>query len=178
MAIETITLGGGRFWDLDAVYRQIRGVKSVIAGYSGGHLDYPTYEDVCSGDSGHAEVVRIEFDTEVLDFENILEVFFKVHDAFAFMPSTEYLHSPHRSVIFCHSQDQKDQAQLMVRNLVRCAPARAVLLTQIKSCTVFFSAEPEHQNFYKMHRNDPYCREFILPKIGISRGVFNKRLAA
>jgi len=176
MALETVTLGGGRFWDLEAVFQQIRGVKSVQSGYAGGHTDGPTYEVVCGGETGHAEVVRVCFDTDILSYDQLLDVFFRVHQPMNTTSIDSRLASPHRSAIFYHSVEQKKLAQDVVKTLASVSGCK--LTTEIKAATLFFPAEAEHQNFYKNHREDAYCREFILPKIIMSREAFKKRLAA
>lgn len=176
MGIETATVGGGRFWDLEAVFQQIRGVRAVQSGYAGGHTEYPSYEAVCGGETGHAEVVRIQFDTEILSFFQILEVLFSIHQPSNIAILDGRLASPHRSVIFVHSAEQKVQAQEMLKRLASTYGEK--IATEIKACTVFFPAEDAHQNFFKNNRQDPYCQEFILPKIMMSREVFKKRLAA
>ena len=176
MALETATLGGGRFWDLEAVFQQIRGVKSVQVGYAGGHTVAPSYEVVCGGESGHVEVVRICFDTEILSYSQLLEVFFRIHNPVNAPIMDSRLPSPHRSAIFYHSVEQKSLAQDLVKKLASVVGSK--LMTEIKASTLFFPAEIEHQNFYKNHREDAYCREFILPKLMMSREVFKKRFAA
>ncbi|MFZ6818097.1 peptide-methionine (S)-S-oxide reductase MsrA [Undibacterium sp. Ji22W] len=176
MALETATVGGGRFWDLAAVFQHLRGVRAVTCGYAGGHSDNPSYETVCSGDTGHAEVVRVEFDNEVLSFESLLEVFFKVHDPYAPASVGGQLASPLRSVIFFHTQEQRQLAQEISKRIGRVN--KFVIMTEILACTPFFAAESAHQNFYKNHKDDTYCQEFILPKIMRSRELFKRRLAA
>lgn len=176
MALETVTLGGGRFWDLEAVFQQLRGVKTVQCGYAGGHLAFPSYEAVCGGDTGHAEVVRVQFDNDVLAFEEVLEVFFKVHDAYTPANVGGQIASPLRSVIYVHSSQQRTSAREFVRQIDRIANAK--LMTEIAPCPEFYPAELEHQNFYRNHKEDTYCVEFILPKIMRSREIFKKKLAA
>lgn len=176
MALETTTLGGGRFWDLEAVFQQLRGVKTVQCGYAGGHAESPNYEAVCGGDTGHAEVVRVQFDNEILSFEEILEVFFKIHDPYSPANVGGQLASPLRSVIYVHTYEQRTIAHEAVKRFGRFA--HAMVMTEIAICPEFFPAEPEHQNFYRNHKDDTYCTEFILPKIIRSREIFKKKLAA
>lgn len=176
MALETATLGGGRFWDLAAVFQHLRGVKSVVCGYTGGHTLQPSYEAVCSGETGHAEVVKIEFDNEVLSFEGVLEVFFKVHDPYSPATVGGMLASPLRSVIFFHTQEQRQSAQEVSKRIGRIN--KFVIMTEIQAATQFYVAENVHQNFYKNYKDDTYCQEFILPKIMRSRELFKRRLAA
>ena len=176
MALETTTLGGGRFWDLAAVFQHLRGVKSVVCGYAGGHTTDPSYEAVCSGDTGHAEVVRLEFENDVLSFDGILEIFFKVHDPYSPATIGGLQASPLRSVIFFHTQEQRQLAIEVSKRIGRMN--KCVIMTEIRACMPFYSAENEHQNFYKNYKDDTYCQEFILPKIMRSRELFKRRLAA
>lgn len=176
IAMETATFGAGRFWMLEAVFQQIRGVKSVQPGYAGGTLDFPSYEEVCGGESGHAEVLQLQFDTEVVSYQVLLDIFFKIHDPCAPAQAHEVPNSPHRSLVLFHSLAQKNTALETVRRLQRFSttPVRSSLMPF--SC--FFLAEDEHHNFYKNHRSDAYCQEFVLPKINLSRDILKKRLAA
>ncbi len=177
MALETATFGAGRFWDTEAVFQHIRGVKLVQPGYAGGQVLKASYEEVCSGETGHAEVVQIQFDNAVVSFQSLLEVFFKIHDPLA-LPCDGYAHgSPHRSIVLYHSAEQKRLVQETVKRIERTC--HAGLTTQVLPHNGFFPAEPAHKNFYKTNKNDPYCKEFILPKIHLSREVFvRKRMAA
>lgn len=175
-AMETATFGAGRFWMLEAVFQQVRGVKSVQSGYAGGTLDYPNYEDVCGGDTGHAEVVHVQFDTEVVSYQVLLDIFFKIHDPCALASDDEFSHSPHRSVVFFHDAAQKHLVLETIRRLQRFSSTP--LRTSLTPFRTFFLAEDAHQNFYKNHRSDAYCQEFILPKINLSRDTLKRRLAA
>lgn len=176
MALETATIGGGRFWDLAAVFQHLRGVKSVICGYAGGHTDHPCYEAVCSGETGHAEVVRVEFENEILSYASFLEVFFKVHDPYSPAMVDGHLASPLRSVIFFHTQEQRQVAQEVIKRIGRSR--NLVVMTEVHAYMPFFAAENAHQNFYKNHKEDIYCQEFILPKIVRSRDLFKRSMAA
>lgn len=177
MALETATFGAGRFWDTEAVFQHIRGVKLVQPGYAGGKTTQATYEDVCSGETGHAEVVQVQFDNAVVSFQSLLEVFFKIHDPCA-LPLDAYAYgSPHRSIVLYHSAEQKRLLQEAMKRIERFCSTP--LTTQILPCSAFVPAEQAHKNFYKTNKNDPYCQEFILPKIHLSREVFaRKRMAA
>lgn len=175
MAIEFATLGGGRFWVTEAVYQQIRGIKSVQSGYMGGQTEFPSYEEVCSGESGHAEVVRIQFDNAIISYRHLLDVFFIIHTPH--IESAENgIKAPLRSVIFAHNHEQKSQAQEAIKRSERYSDCKVT--TEVQMCTEFYPAEDEHQNFYKNNRYDAYCTEFIVPKILLSRDLFKKRLAA
>ncbi len=176
MAIEFATLGGGRFWITEAVYQQIRGIKSVQSGYMGGQTEFPNYEEVCSGESGHAEVVRIQFDSSVISYRHLLDVFFTIHEAKQTPVTEDGIKAPLRSVIFAHNHEQKVQAHEAIKRSERFSEFK--LGTEVQMCTEFYPAEDAHQNFYKNNRCDAYCKEFIVPKILLSRDLFKKRLAA
>ncbi|WP_186920442.1 peptide-methionine (S)-S-oxide reductase MsrA [Undibacterium nitidum] len=177
MAIEIATFGAGRFWDVEAVFQHIRGVKSVRPGYAGGHATELSYEDVCSGDTGHAEVVQVQFDNAVVSYVSLLEVFFKIHDPCA-LTCGEYGHaSPHRSLVLYHTTEQKRFAQESIKRISRFCSTP--LTTEVLAYQRFYAAEQAHRNFYKNNKKDPYCVEFILPKILLSRELFaRKKMAA
>lgn len=177
MALEAATFGAGRFWDTEAVFQHIRGVKTVQPGYAGGSLVRTSYEEVCSGETGHAEVVQVVFDTAVVSYAALLEVFFKIHDPCAQSFGDDIKASPHRSVVLFHSIEQKRQATEAFKKQERICCSK--LRTELAAYQGFIPAEPEHRNFYKMNRNDPYCQEFIVPKIIRSREIFaRKKMAA
>lgn len=175
MAIEYATLGGGRFWVTEAVYQQIRGIKSVQSGYMGGETAHPTYEEVCSGDTGHAEVVRIQYDSAVISYRHILDVYFTIYDPQCALPK-QGKNTPHRSVIFTHNHEQKSLANEAIKRQERYSDH--VIPTQVLQCAEFYPAEDEHQNYYRNNRLDSYSLEFIAPKISLSRALFKKTLAA
>ncbi len=177
MALETATFGAGRFWDTEAVFQHVRGVKSVQPGYAGGKTLEVSYEEVCSGETGHAEVVQVQFDNAVVSYQALLDVFFKIHDPCS-LPCDGYAQgSPHRSIVFYHSAEQKRVLQENLKRLERFCSTPPT--TQVLANAMFFPAEQAHKNFYKTNKNDPYCLEFILPKILLSREVFaRKRMAA
>jgi peptide-methionine (S)-S-oxide reductase len=153
MTLEIATFGAGRFWDTEAVFQHIRGVKLVQPGYAGGRTSNASYEDVCSGETGHAEVVQVQFDNAVVSFQSLLEVFFKIHDPCA-IPCDGYAHgSPHRSIVIYHSAEQKRVLQEAIKVMERFF-ARP-LTTQVLSNTTFLPAEQAHKNFYRANKNDP-----------------------
>jgi peptide-methionine (S)-S-oxide reductase len=176
MTIQMATFGGGRFWTLQAVFQQIRGVKECLSGYAGGHLAYPSYEQVCAGDSGHAEVVRLQFDSKVVSYQNLLDIFFSLHKAAPTLDAESTEKSSHRSIVIVHNSEQKLMAQGVISKIKRAE--HSLVATELHSEAEFFLAEEEHQNFYKKNPLDPYCVEFIVPKIILSRSVFKKKIAA
>ncbi|WP_287409869.1 peptide-methionine (S)-S-oxide reductase MsrA [Oceanithermus sp.] len=157
------TLGGGCFWCLEAAFRPLRGVLEVTPGYAGGRTPHPTYEEVSSGATGHAEVVRVAFDPEVIGYEQLLDVFFAVHD-----PTTKdrqgYDVGPqYRSIILYESEAQKEAARRKIKALSRLFKPRVV--TEVVPLERFWPAEPEHHRYYDKYPQDPYCRAVIAPKV-------------
>ena len=173
---ETLTLGGGCFWCLEAVFDDLKGVESVESGYMGGDLKDPSYEDVCSGTSGHAEVVQIRFDPAVVSLREILEVFFVIHD-----PTTlNYQGNDHgpqyRSAIFYHSPEQKATAEAVIARLEAGGLWGAPIVTEVTAAATFYIAEREHQEFYQRNPNQPYCRMVVQPKVAKFRKQFLDKL--
>ena len=164
-AMETTTLGGGCFWCLDAVYRGIEGVHEVVAGYAGGHVENPTYQQVCGGDTGHAEVVRVTFDPGVITFTDLLGVFFSIHDPTTVDRQGGDVGPQYRSVIFTESEVQAEQAQAMVQHLGEEAIFQDPVVTQIEPLDVFYPAEAYHQNYFANNPGQGYCAAVIAPKV-------------
>ncbi|WP_457636695.1 peptide-methionine (S)-S-oxide reductase MsrA [Oceanithermus sp.] len=161
--VERATLGGGCFWCLEAAFRRLRGVIEVTPGYAGGHTPRPTYDEVSTGTTGHAEVVRIEYDPERISYEQLLEVFFTVHD-----PTTKdrqgYDVGPqYRSIILYQDETQKEAAQRKIRELSGLFKPRIV--TEVKPLDRFWPAEPEHYRHYDKYPQEPYCQLVIAPKV-------------
>jgi peptide-methionine (S)-S-oxide reductase len=175
---ETATLGGGCFWCLEAVYQQLRGVEEVVSGYSGGHVDHPTYREVCEGTTGHAEVTQITFDPEVVSFREILEVFFTIHDPTTLNRQGGDVGTQYRSVIFWHSEDQKRVAEEVMAELEREKVWDAPLVTELAPLERFYPAEGYHQEYYQRNPNQAYCRVVIEPKVAKFRKTFLERLRA
>lgn len=162
-AVEYATLGGGCFWCLEAAFRRLRGVLEVTPGYAGGHVASPSYEEVSSGQTGHAEVVRIEFDPQEIGYDHLLDVFFAVHD-----PTTKdrqgYDVGPqYRSIILYESEMQRAAAKRKIKELSGFFKPRIV--TEVAPLERFWPAEPEHHRYYDKYPQDPYCRAVIAPKV-------------
>ena len=162
---ETATFGGGCFWCVEAVFENMEGVMDVISGYSGGRVPNPSYQQVSTGLTGHAEVCQITFDPQKVSYIKLLEVFMKTHD-----PTTLNRQGPdqgtqYRSVIFTHSDEQKEAAELVKRKLTEEEVFRTKVVTQIVPFTAFYPAEDYHQNYYRKHPNESYCRMIVRPKI-------------
>jgi peptide-methionine (S)-S-oxide reductase len=170
MASETAVLGGGCFWCLEAVYQQLKGVSHVESGYTGGHVDNPTYEQVCSGKTEHAEVVKLTFDPTVVSYREILEVFFTIHDPTTLNRQGNDVGSQYRSVIYYQSEEQLAIAKQIKAEmqLVWDAP----IVTEILPATTYYKAEDAHQDFYRQHPLQGYCAYVISPKLAKFRAVF------
>ena len=167
---EQATLGGGCFWCLEAVFEQLQGVQSVVSGYAGGHVPDPTYEQVCGKDTGHAEVVRVAFDPAVVSYREILEVFFATHDPATPNRQGNDVGPQYRSVVFYHSDEQKQVAEQLIRELTGVFPGPVV--TQIAPLTNFYPAEGYHQGYYRGNPSQPYCAYVVAPKVAKFRQRF------
>ncbi len=171
------TLGGGCFWCLEAVFRRLRGVDSVISGYAGGHLEQPTYEQVCSGRTGHAEVVQITFDPASISFEELLYVFWRTHDPTTPNCQGADVGSQYRSIILFHDADQESVARQSLAAAEEAGLWPDPIVTEIVALQTFFPAESHHQEFFQRNPNQPYCRLVIDPKIRKLQKEFTDMLA-
>jgi peptide-methionine (S)-S-oxide reductase len=173
---ETATLGGGCFWCLEAVFDELKGVDSVESGYMGGHLPDPTYPDVCSGRTGHAEVVQLRFDPAVVSFREILEVFFLIHDPTTRNRQGNDAGPQYRSVIFFHSPEQQAAAAEVMARLGSAGLWRDPIVTELAPAGRFYVAEVEHQEYYERNPYQPYCMMVVQPKVAKFRKHFVDRL--
>lgn len=173
---ETITLGGGCYWCVEAVYENLNGVKSVVSGFSGGNVANPTYEDVCTGTTGHAEVVQITYDKNVTDINEIFKVFFTVHDPTTLNRQGADVGTQYRSVIFYKNDEQKKAAQTIIAELNKAKVYNSPIVTKVEPFKAFYKAEDDHQNYYANNKNQPYCRMVIQPKIEKFEKVFKDKL--
>jgi len=160
---EFATLGGGCFWCTEAVYLEIKGVVDVESGYSGGTNANPTYNAVCSGSTGHAEVVRIEFDPTVISYRQILEIFFTIHDPTTLNRQGADVGTQYRSVIFTHSDEQTDVARDVITEVAQAWPSKVV--TQVEPAPAFYRAEQYHQEYFANNPNQGYCAAVVGPKV-------------
>lgn len=170
--MEKATLGGGCFWCLEAVYQEVRGVESVVSGYAGGDTENPTYREVCSGRSGHAEVVQLTFDPELVSYGDLLRIFFTIHD-----PTTKDQQGAdkgpqYRSIILTHGEAQAGTARAVMDEIREERLYDNPLVTEVQPLEVFYDGESEHQNYYRTHRWQPYCRVVIDPKVAKFRQRF------
>jgi len=177
MAMETATLAGGCFWCLEAVFDQLSGVQSVESGYMGGHKEAPTYEEICTGDTGHAEVVRITFDPVVVGFRDLLDVFFTIHDPTTLNRQGMDIGTQYRSAIFCHSPQQEQAARETIASLSAEKRWPKPIVTQVCPAATFWQAEDGHQEYFeRVGGRNPYCTMVIEPKVAKFRDRFLQRL--
>jgi len=174
---ERATLGGGCFWCLEAVYQQISGVKSVVSGYAGGPRPNPTYEAVCTGTTGHAEIVDILFDPKAISFRDLLEIFFVIHDPTTLNYQGNDHGTQYRSVIFTHSDDQTKIANEVVRELENAKIYSSPVVTQIDVAPAIYPAEDYHQNYFQQHPYQGYCMAVVAPKLAKFRAKFKSLIA-
>jgi peptide-methionine (S)-S-oxide reductase len=168
---EITTLGGGCFWCLEAVYHEMKGVESAISGYMGGHVDNPSYQAVCTGTTGHAEVVQVTFDPAITTYREILEVFFSIHDPTTRDRQGNDVGTQYRSVIFTYSDEQKAIAEEMIREL---GPA---VVTEVIPAEEFYPAEEYHQEYFRKNPNQGYCSFVVAPKVKKFRTHFPDKKA-
>ena len=162
---EIAVLGGGCFWCLEAVFDRLVGVKSVESGYMGGNVDNPTYQQVCSGNTGHVEVVRVTFDPDELSYRELLEVFFTLHDPTTLNRQGNDVGTQYRSVIFYTSDDQRATAEKVIAELNAAREWPDPIVTTVEPATKFFIAEDYHQEYYENNSYQPYCQFVVAPKV-------------
>jgi peptide-methionine (S)-S-oxide reductase len=175
---ELATLGGGCFWCLDAVLRDLKGVQGVVSGYAGGSVPDPGYEAVCTGRTGHAEVVQVAFDPGVLSYRDLLAVFFSVHDPTTLNRQGADVGTQYRSEIFYHSAEQQQAAREVIAELQRTGVWEAPIVTAITPFQVFYPAEEYHQDYFRRNPGQGYCRAVIAPKVAKFRKLYLDRLKA
>jgi len=173
---EIATLAGGCFWCLEAVFDEMKGVESVESGYMGGRTNNPTYEEVCSGETGHAEVTRLSFDPEVVSFREILEVFFVIHDPTTLNRQGNDAGTQYRSAIFYHSAEQKSAAEQVIANLESARIYDDPIVTEVVPASQFYVAEDYHQEYFKRNPGQPYCAYVVRPKVAKFRKHFLEKL--
>jgi peptide-methionine (S)-S-oxide reductase len=175
---ETATLGGGCFWCLEAVYQEMQGVTSVQSGYMGGQVPQPTYEQVCSGRTGHAEVVQLTFDPALTSYDEILDVFFTIHDPTTRDRQGNDVGSQYRSVIFTHTEQQQRTALARIAELNASGVWKDPVVTAAEPAATFYIAEDYHQNYFRQHPNRGYCAFIVAPKVAKFRRTFANRVRA
>jgi peptide-methionine (S)-S-oxide reductase len=163
--LEKATFAGGCFWCTEAIFKRLKGVESVTPGYSGGSVDNPTYEQVSTGETGHAEAVHIEFDPKVISYEQLLDVFFHLHDPTTKNRQGNDVGSQYRSAIFYHGDEQRKVAEETINNLESSDTPKDPIVTEVVPFEKFYSAEDYHVNYFEIHKNAAYCRLVIDPKV-------------
>ncbi|ELR71020.1 Peptide methionine sulfoxide reductase MsrA [Fulvivirga imtechensis AK7] len=176
--LKKTTLGAGCFWCVEAVFQQLEGVESVISGYTGGKIKNPTYREVCSGLTGHAEVAQITYDPQVISFEDILEVFWKTHDPTTLNKQGADVGTQYRSAIFYHDDEQKRIAEVIKEELDRSGTFEKPIVTEITPLEDFYPAEDYHQNYFNQNQEQPYCQYVVGPKVEKVKRVFKEKLKA
>ncbi|HIE65016.1 MAG: peptide-methionine (S)-S-oxide reductase MsrA [Nitrospira sp.] len=174
--MEVATLGGGCFWCLEAVFIALKGVKTVVSGYSGGTVSNPTYQAVCAGTTGHAEVVQVTFDPTEISFKDLLEVFFTLHDPTTLNRQGGDAGTQYRSVIFFHSEKQKRVAEQVVKEVEAAHIWEDSIVTELSPLSIFYLAEDYHQAYYEGNASQPYCQAVIAPKLEKLRRSFLDKL--
>lgn len=178
MAKETVTLGGGCFWCLEAVYDEMKGVERVESGYTGGDVENPTYKAVCTGTTGHAEVVQVTYDTDVISYDDVLNVFFTIHDPTTLNRQGADVGTQYRSVIYYHTDEQKRFAEQKIQQLADEGVWDDPIVTEIAPLEDYYPAEDYHQDYFKNNPNAGYCQVVVAPKVTKFRQKFTKHLKA
>jgi peptide-methionine (S)-S-oxide reductase len=173
---EVATLAGGCFWCLEAVYDELNGVTDVVSGYSGGRRPNPTYDQVCSGATGHAEVVQVTFDPAVVSFRELLEVFFTIHDPTTLNRQGADVGTQYRSAVFYHSPEQKQVAEQVIAELNQAQIWNAPIVTEVTPLTQFYPAEDYHQEYFARNPGQGYCQFVVAPKVAKFRSKYLQKL--
>ena len=175
--LDTITLAGGCFWCVEAIYQRLNGVVSVTSGYSGGHIKNPAYREVCNGTTGHAEAVQVVYDQNVVSLTEVLQVFFKVHDPTTLNQQGNDVGTQYRSAIFFRDEEQHKTAVEVKTGLDKSGAFNAPIVTEITPFTNFYKAEDYHQDYYNLNKNsNPYCQFVIVPKVEKFESYFKDKL--
>lgn len=176
MNIKKATFGSGCFWCVEAIYKQFKGVKSVLPGYSGGSIPNPTYREVCSETTGHAEVVQIEYDADEIKFKELLEVFFKTHDPTSLNRQGADVGTRYRSVIFFHDEEQEEIAEKTIHELELIKAYEKPIVTEVTAFSAFYEAEDYHKDYYEKNPEQGYCQAVVRPKLEKFQKVFQEKL--
>jgi len=174
--LKTATFGGGCFWCVEAVYQELQGVERVVSGYAGGHVENPTYEQICTGRTGHAEVVQITYDPAVVTYPELLEVFWKTHDPTTPNRQGNDVGPQYRSIVLAHDEEQYAQAQEYKEKLSASGAFDKPIVTEVERLERFYPAEEYHQNYFRNNPNQAYCQFVIVPKMEKFRDVFRDKL--
>lgn len=172
MAHVVATLAGGCFWCIETVFNRLRGVKSAVSGYMGGHTLNPTYQDICNGDTGHAEVVQVTFDQDVMTYRDLLQVFFTLHDPTQLNRQGNDVGTQYRSAIFWHTPEQKAEAEAVIAELSAAKQFGGPIVTEVTEAATFYPAEDYHQGYFDQNPAQPYCQFVVAPKVAKAREKF------
>lgn len=173
---ETATLAGGCFWCLEAVFAELRGVERVVPGYSGGRAPNPSYKQVCTGTTGHAEAIQLTFDPDAVSFRELLEVFFAFHDPTTLNRQGPDVGTQYRSAIFYHTPEQRETAEKVITELDAAKVWNGPIVTAVRPFTTFYPAEEDHHGYFRRNPDNPYCRAVIAPKVAEFRRQYLARL--
>jgi peptide-methionine (S)-S-oxide reductase len=173
---QLATFGAGCFWCVEAIFEQLNGVNKVVSGYSGGHVKNPAYKEVCNGTTGHAEVCQISYDPSVISFDELLEVFWQVHDPTTLNRQGNDVGTQYRSVVFYHNNEQRQKAELYKQKLDQSGAFENPIVTEISAYSTFFAAENYHQNYFNENGEQPYCQFVVRPKVEKFQKVFKDKL--
>ncbi|RCH54254.1 peptide-methionine (S)-S-oxide reductase [Mucilaginibacter hurinus] len=176
MNLQKITLGSGCFWCTEAIFKTIKGVKKATSGYIGGHVAHPTYEEVCSGSTGHAEAIEVEYDADEVSLEELLLIFFKTHDPTTLNRQGNDVGTQYRSAIFYTTEEQKQQAELMIKRLTDEQVFDHKIVTEVTPASEFYDAEGYHQDYFSGNRDKPYCAFVIQPKLNKFAKEFKEQI--
>ncbi|MFK7900391.1 MAG: peptide-methionine (S)-S-oxide reductase MsrA [Cyclobacteriaceae bacterium] len=172
---ETATFGSGCFWCTEAVFQRIKGVQEIVSGYTGGNKENPTYEDICTGTTNHAEVIQIMFDSSIISYKQLLELFWKMHDPTTLNKQGNDIGTQYRSVIYYHNDEQKGLAEKYKEKLDKSGVYDSPVVTEISKLPVFYAAEDYHQNYYNLNKDkNPYCSYVIRPKVEKIEALFKE----
>lgn len=174
--METATFGAGCFWCVEAVFQNLKGVASVESGYSGGHIKNPAYREVCNGNTGHAEVIRITYDPKVISFTELLEVFWQTHDPTTLNRQGNDVGTQYRSAVFYHNEEQQKLAEKYKKDLDESGAFNDPIVTEISPLVNYYKAEDYHQNYFNQNSYQPYCAMIIRPKVDKVKKVFKDKL--
>jgi peptide-methionine (S)-S-oxide reductase len=173
---QVATLAGGCFWCLEAIFAELNGVKKVVSGYTGGKVANPSYQEVCTGRTGHAEAVQITFDPRVISYKDILEVFFQIHDPTTLNRQGADVGTQYRSAIFYHDVEQKAIAEQTIKELDAAKVWKSPIVTEVKPFSAFYPAEDYHQDYFRQNSSQPYCQVVIAPKLAKFRKHYSHKL--
>lgn len=174
--MEIATFGSGCFWCTEAIFQQLKGVESAISGYSGGKVKNPTYNAVCSGETGHAEVIQVKYNPEIISYTELLEVFWQTHDPTTLNQQGADVGTQYRSVIFYHNEEQKELAVILMQKLNEANIYNDPIVTEITNFSTFYKAEDSHQEYYNNNKSKPYCNFVITPKLEKFKKIFKEKL--